>query len=51
MIVTLSGAVYAWGRNSRGQLGLGDTQVGGLHDTTCKKRKIHFNIEKLIFEN
>jgi hypothetical protein len=27
MIVSMSGAVYAWGKNSRGQLGLGDTQV------------------------
>ena len=30
VIVTISGAVYAWGRNSRGQLGVGDKQVGGI---------------------
>jgi hypothetical protein len=30
VIVTMSGAVYAWGKNSRGQLGLGDTQVRGI---------------------
>ena len=26
MVVSHSGSVYAWGKNSRGQLGLGDTE-------------------------
>jgi len=35
MIVSMSGAVYAWGKNSRGQLGLGDTQVNHLVFQKC----------------
>ena len=27
IVVSVSGAVYAWGRNNRGQLGVGDSQV------------------------